>query len=119
MGKPIQKLRSLYYRVKYRIIQCLQSVQFYYEVLRHPILVKNAPMATTIIGKHYLLYSIDFAPRGIVLWFKSQPVYKPEVIDTTWLLMSGVILEQKIWPLSVEIGDTFSPTWKLEMKKLE
>ena len=108
---------KLYYRLKYRIIRCIQQIQFYYEILKYPILVKYPPIATTV-GKNHKLQSIEFTPKGANLYFYPICVHESIAINFSNICLSGQIYTFEFEDIFMESGDTFSPTWGLELKQL-
>lgn len=106
-------LRQIWFRLKYRIIKCIQQIQFYYKVLRQPILIENPPIATTLDQDHRLR-RIEFTPKGATLHFHPVCVREPVMIDTSYLYIASKRHVRAMEPFYLEGGDTFTPYWELE-----
>lgn len=114
----MEKLKKRLTRVEWRIRRCLRRFQFYYKVIRQPILVEHPPIAVTL-GMTHELRRIEFTPTGATLHFSGVPVREPLYAGSSTLYLAGATFSQSWTPLYMEFGDTLTIHWRLKMEKLE
>jgi len=110
--------KRLKYRVNYRIRNYLELYKFYREVFQNPVLVKNSPQAIT--NKHvHKLECIEFTVKGANLHFHPLLATKADVIGRSLLILAGDTHPMLFGDIHICNGDTFSPTWELELNKID
>lgn len=113
-------MRQLYFRLKYRLGRLLNRAFFYYEVLRHPVIVRNRPLARTY-GQVHDLIAIIFTEHGVILRFVGARIVgqgQMQINKSTMSIGKEVYPMEINPPLLVCHGDTFMPTWELHFTKL-
>jgi len=110
-------MKKLWYRLRYQTVRYIQQLQFYYKVLRHPILVEFPPLAWTL-GQAHQLKCISFTPRGAIFYFSSIKI-SDVAVESTVMSLAGVSYILDCNPVFMEGGDTYSPRWDIEFTKLD